>query len=118
MNGYDALVLRSHWKALQNNTQFLILLNAYLIRAASFGCLQAVPGMPAKHMLKTYHRGSICLLPWSSIRRRGPMHMWCLENIGRESWEWVVTTFGRLSRLMLPPWKGDETLTDVCLLTG
>ena len=39
---------------------------------------------------------------WSSIRRRGPMHMWCLDNIERESCEWVATTFAGLSRLMLP----------------
>ena len=56
--------------------------------------------------------------PWSSIRRRKSMYMWCLDDVGREIWEWVVTTFGRLSRLMLPPRMGEEALTEVCLLSG
>ena len=92
----------------EKQQSLIIILNAYLIRAASVGCLQASPGTSAKNILRTYHRNSILVLPWSSIRRRGSMDMLCFDNIGRESWEWVVTTFGRLSKLMLPHDRGKQ----------
>ena len=56
---------------------------------------------------------------WKDFSRcRGSMKMCCPDGIGRENWEWAVTTFGKLSRLMLPPCTGEETLTEVCRLTG
>ena len=36
------------------------------------------------------------------------MHMWCLDGIGRDSWDRVLAGFGRLASLELPPERGKK----------
>ena len=43
------------------NTHISTIVHADLFRVAPLDCLQASPGMSAKHILRTYHRGSMYL---------------------------------------------------------